>query len=213
VQDIKRAQITGMSLDQKKAQVAREAALRAENKAAFLGDSRYGMAGLLTCANMTIVTLLADGTGASKKFSTKTADQIIRDVEAILNAPSEATNDIETPDTIGFPVRLYNILKSKKVGVDSGMTVLKFLRENNPGVNFVKINELKNLGDSGTTDRIITYRRDPSKLEMHIPQDFEMLPPQERGLEFVVNCYQEFGGVTIYKPLSIAYADGAGADA
>ena len=212
VQDVKRAQLTGISLDQKKAMVAREAALRKENSAAFLGDSAFGMTSFLDHPNITEVTILADGTGSSKLFSTKTADQIIRDVEAVLNAPSEATNDIENPNVIAFPPRVYNILKSKKVGVDSGMTVLKFLRENNPGVDFIKLNELKNLGDSGTTDRIIAFRRDPTKLEMHIPQDFTMLNPQEKGLEFVVNCYQEFGGTTVYKPLSIAYADGVGDD-
>lgn len=213
VMDIKRARITGMSLDQKKAKLAREAALRLENKIAFLGDSTHGLSGLLNAANITAVTLLADGTGSSKAFSTKTADQIIRDVEALIAAPSEATNDIENPNVVAMPPRIYNILKAKKVGTDSAMTVLKFLQDNNPGVSFVKLNELKNLGDSGTTDRIFAFRRDPMKLEMHIPQDFEMLPPQERGLEYVVNCYQEFGGVTIYKPLSIAYADGVGSGA
>lgn len=213
VQDIKRAQITGMSLDQKKSQFAREAALRLENKIAFTGDTNHGLAGLLNAANITEVTCLADGTGSSKLFSTKTADQIIRDVEALINAPSEATGDIENPNIVAFSVRAYNILKSKKVGVDSGMTVLKFLKENNPGVSFVKLNELKNLGDAGTTDRVFAYNRNPMKLEQHIPQDFEMLSPQEKGLEFVVNCFQEYGGVTIYKPLSIAYMDGVAADA
>lgn len=212
VQDIKRAQLTGISLDQKKAMAAREAARRKENQAAFLGDADFGMASFLDHPNITEVTLLADGTGSSKLFSTKTADQQIRDVEAIINAPSEATNDIESPNVVAFSPRCYNIIKAKKVGVDSGMTVLKFLRENNPGVDFIKLNELKNLGDSGTTDRIIAFRRDPTKLEMHIPQDFIMLNPQEKGLELEVSCYQEFGGTTVYKPLSIAYADGAAED-
>jgi len=212
VQDIKRAQLTGVSLEQEKAAAAREAALRTENSAAMIGDSRYNMAGLLNHANMTLVTLLADGTGTSKHFDTKTADQLVRDVEALINAPSEATEDIENPDTVGFSIRAYNILKAKKIGIDSGMTVLKFLKENNPGVNFVKIRELKNLGDSGTTDRMIAYRRDPSRLVMFIPQDFTMLPPQEEGLGFVVNCYQEFGGVCVKRPASIAYADGIMAD-
>jgi hypothetical protein len=213
IADIKRARLTGISLDQKKAQLTQEAFRRKENSLAFLGDSNYGMASFLDHPNITPVTLLADGTGTSKAFSTKTADQIIRDVESLISAPSDVTNDIENPNVVAFSPRTYNYLKGKKVGVDSSMTVLKFLMENNPGVTFMKLLELKNLGDSGTTDRMIAFRRDPSKLEMHIVQDFEMLSPQERGLEFVVPCYEEFGGTTVYKPLSIAYADGVFADA
>jgi hypothetical protein len=211
VLDLKRAQLVGISLDQKKAMTAREAALRCENKAAFLGDTRYGMTGMLACTNGVHCTLLSDGTGASKLFSEKTADQLVRDIEALLNAPGEATYDIESPDTVLLSPRCYNILKGKKIGVDSGMTVLKFLKENNPSVNFVKVNELTNYANS--VDRIIAYRRDPSKVEMHVVSDFTMLNPQDSGLELVVPCFQEFGGVTVYKPLSFAYEDGVGADA
>ena len=61
---------------------------------------------------------------------------------------------------------------------------------------------------AGGLDRMAVYRRDPDALTLEIPQDFEMLEEQARGLEYVTPCHSRIGGVIVYYPLSIAFADG-----
>lgn len=207
VHELKASRKTGFPLDKRRAEDTREAALRKENQLAFEGDSNYGLVGFLNHPNATSVTVLADGTGSSKAWSTKTADQIIRDLNQIANTPIKVTKGIETPDTMIMPVDQYTLIASKKVGVDSDMTVLKFFQMTNPFIkNVTWLNELEDIGGAGV-DRCQVYRRSPNKLTMEIPQEWEMQPPQQRGLNFDVPGYSRFGGVIVYKPLSIAYAD------
>ena len=207
IHELKAAKMTGFPLDRRRAMTAREAAMRLENKLAFEGDANHGLQGFLNHPNATSVSILADGAGGLKNWSSKTADQIIRDLNQIANTPISVTNGIETPDTMLMPVEEYTLIASKKVGIDSDMTVLKFFLMTSPFIKSVTwLNELKGFG-VGPSDRCIVYKRDPVKLTMEIPQDFELLPPQEKGLEFIVPGYSRFGGVVVYRPLSIAYAD------
>ena len=62
--------------------------------------------------------------------------------------------------------------------------------------------------DPFTGEIMIAYRRDPDAFTLEIPQMFEQLPVQERGLEFVVPCHSRIGGVIIYYPLSMAIGEG-----
>jgi hypothetical protein len=207
IHELKAGRKTGFPLDRRRAEDTRESALRLENKLAFEGDANYGLQGFLDHPNATSVTVLNDGTGTSKAWSTKTADQIIRDLNQIANTPISVTKGIETPDTMIMPIEQYTLIASKKIGVDSNMTVLKFFLESNPFIkNVTWLTELKDIGGAGV-DRCLVYRRSPNKLTMEVPQEWEMQPPQEVGLNFNVPGYSRFGGVIVYKPLSIAYAD------
>ena len=41
-----------------------------------------------------------------------------------------------------------------------------------------------------------------------IPLEFEMLPPQAKGMRFEIYCHARFGGVQIYTPKACAYGLG-----
>jgi hypothetical protein len=208
VQEIRSAQYTGFPLDTRRAMTCGEAIRREENELAFFGDDASGLVGFLNNPNMTEIVLPSDGAGSSQAFSTKTADQLLRDLNLLSNSIVELTKEIEQPDTILLPVKQYNILATKRIGIDSNMTVLKFFLETNPYIKDIEpLVQLSNAGGT-SVDRAICYERNPMKLTLEVPMDVQQYEPEKRNLEYVVPMESRFGGVLIYKPLSIAYADG-----
>lgn len=208
IMEIRHAAFAGVPLEQRRANAAKRGILQQENTIAMLGDATSGLNGFLNNANMTQVTLPADGTGATTTFSTKTADLIVRDLNSIANKPIAVSKGVESPDTLLLPITQYTYIASTPRSTTSDTTILNFFLQNNPFVKSVDwLNELAAAG-AGATDRAIAYRRDPDKLTLEVPQDFEQFPVQQRGLEYIVPCHSRCGGVLIYYPLSIAYADG-----
>lgn len=208
-QEIRAAQMAGVSLDSTKSRACREAILRKENQTAWLGSSVHGIStGLLNNANMTEVTLPEDGEGDISDFSAKLADQIIRDLNAIAAGPFEATFGIETPDTMLLPVSAWRIVTTNPRS-NTDTTILKFFLANSPWIKNVEwLNELTGIG-SGGNDRILVYRRDPSRVALEIPMDVTEYEPQAKGLEFVIPAESRTAGVIAKRPLSIAYSDDA----
>lgn len=202
---------TGRDLEGRRAETAREAILRKENAVLLLGDSTHGLKGFLNFASVPVVSIAADGVGASKKWSDKTPDQCLRDLNAVVNSIPEATFGIEQPDTLLLPRAAYHVIATKRIGRDSDMTVLKFFVQTNPYITSVEavevLNELNTAGSGGAA-RGMVYRRDPLKVRGEIPQDFESLPAQARGFEWLIPCRSRCGGVIWHKPLSATYFDG-----
>ncbi len=209
VMEIRKAQGTGKPLKEMKAAAAKRAIMELENSIAFMGDTKSGMKGLLNNANISSTTLPADGTGATTTWSTKTPAQILRDMHAIANFIVANTKGVEKPDVLLLPLSLFNLVTSTPWSANNdGRTILDLFLQQNQYIKQVDwLNELETAGAAGTR-RMLAYRRDPEVLSMEIPQDFEQFDPQPRDLKFVVPCHERFGGVIIYYPLAIAYADG-----
>lgn len=205
--EIQSASMAGKPLKEKKAAAAIRAHRILENKIAFFGDVAHNIQGFLDNPNIQEVVLAADGAGSSKALASKTADQMIRDIASLFTAIHDVSNGVETADTLLMPLVQYNLLfNTPRVG-GSDMSVAKWVVENNPHLsNLVWVNEMKGAG-AGGSDKMVAYRKDSEALTMEIPSEFKQMPVQEKGLEFIVPTHQRFGGVLIYYPLSIAFAD------
>lgn len=209
VQEVRSAQTAGgIPLDQRRAATCQEAILRAEDDLAFFGDALVKLTGFISAPNSTVVLLPADGAGGSTELATKTADQQLRDLNLLANTIVSSTKQVEIPDTLILPTDQFNLIATKRIGIDSNNTVLKFFLDTNPYIKGVEpVVKLEGAGTNGAS-RMMAYRRDPMKLTMEVPMDVMSHAPQQEGLEFVVPMESRFGGVLIYKPLSIAVADG-----
>ncbi len=208
IQEIRTAKMAGKPLSQRRADAAKRALMELDNRIAFFGDSKSGLKGFFNHPNVPVFTIAADGTGATTTWSTKTAALILRDLNDFTNSVVEGTNGIEIPDSLLLPLVSYNKIKNLAFGDNADRTVLKYFLENNEYVKSVEwVNELATAG-AGSTRRMVTYARNPDKLTLEIPQDFEQFEPELTGLRYEVACHMRLGGVIFYKPLSAAYADG-----
>lgn len=136
--------------------------------------------------------------------------------ESIFNM-RDLTLGVEEPDTIVLPVKEYGHIASTPRASGTDTSILSFLQSVNPGVTFTWLNEAKNVVDSdgnkpsgtpGATNVMLTYKRDPDKLTLELPQDFETFAPESRNLEFVVHAHARIGGVIVYYPLSVTITEG-----
>lgn len=208
IKEIRRAAQGGVPLDQRRASAAKRAINEKLDTVAWLGDTKQGINGLLKYPGILSYTLLADGTGSSKLWSTKTPDQIVRDIAGLLTAVNVATNSVEECDTLIMTRTAYNYLSFTRMGSGSDKTILTYVRENFPMLTKISwVNELVGIG-AGSTDRIMAYKRDPDKLDFQLPVPFESFDPEKKGMVYKVMCHAETAGVIVYYPLSVVFADG-----
>lgn len=193
--------VPGMMLEQRRANAVRRAYEEVVQEIAYFGDAGSGMKGLFN--NSQIDKLVPD-----KWFDSAgvTTDEMLE----LLNEPSTRivanSNMKEAPDTMLVPYNVYRIISTRPRSTTSDTTVLEFFLRTNPMITGIEpINELEATKSNGflSKDRILTYKRDPDKLQLHIPQPLEFFPPERRGLEFQVAAHARIGGVAAYYPKSI----------
>lgn len=208
LQEIRYAQKAGFDLDDRKAVAARRAMDAKINSLAWFGDQFYNVPGLLNNPNIPTYIAAATGTGGSTRWADKTPDQILADLNGLVQGIMNLTNDVERPNTILMSRSAYAYISTVARSTVSDTTILDFFRANNPEIQLIApLWDLMGAG-AGGTDVAIALDRDPRKLGLEIPQPFEQLPPQERNLEFVINCHMRYAGLLVYYPLSVAVLEG-----
>ncbi len=206
-QEIRSAIFAGVNLPARKAMAATRAHQEKINALAFTGDADHGLPGLISNTNVPEVTLLADGTGSSKTFASKTADKIVRDVNALINKIISQSKGVHRATEVWMPVEQYALVATTQNSTASDTTILAFLQQVHPGVTFRQVVELDGAGASGA-DRMYALENSRDNWAVEIPMMMKMYPPQQKGLEFEVPVESRFGGVIIEYPLAFAFADG-----
>lgn len=208
IKEIRRAQMAGLNLNQRRADTARRAIEEEIDSIAWDGDSDYGLNGLIDYPGITEYTVPADGTGSVKLWSAKTPDKIVRDVTGMVDAIVDTTNGREAPDTLLLPITQYLYIANTRMTDGNDKTIMTYIMDNNPFINTIEwVVELAGAG-AGATDRMMLYTRSPNNLTLEIPQPFEQFSPQQKGMEYEVPVHAETGGVIVYYPLSVCYGDG-----
>jgi hypothetical protein len=207
INEIRRAQFAGMDLETRKATAARRAVEQKMNSLAWNGDTAYGIQGFIKYPGTTEYVVPATGTGSSKTWAAKTADQILTDLNGIKNAVYLTTNGMEMIDTILIPMAQLDLIKNLRMNTYNDTTVYEFFIRNNPGITINAVRELDGAGTGGI-DVMVAYKKDPEHLEFHVPMQFEQFEPQQSGMEFVVPCHARCAGTIFYLPLSCAWGEG-----
>jgi len=203
VQELRAAQMANVALEQRRAVAVRRAYEEKVESVAMFGESTVNMAGFFNNATVDIIA-------ADKWFTTAgiTAQEMNELLNYGVTAVVNGSNMKEEPDTILLAYEDYNKASTTRNSDSSDVTVLEYFLRTNPYIRNVEpINQLTKGKNGGklNTSRMVVYKRDPEKLQLHIPQPLELFPPQQRGLEFIVPAHARVGGVAIYYPKSVIY--------
>jgi hypothetical protein len=207
VQEIRSAMFAGVPLSSRKAMAATRAHQEKINELAFRGDVESGLPGFLTNPNIPEVTLLADGTAASKTFTSKSADKIVRDVNSLINKIIVQSKGIHRGTEVWLPIAQYALIATTQNSTASDTTILSFLQQVHPGVTFRSVVEMTGAG-AGATDRMYAMENSIENWQLDIPMMIRQYSPQQRGLEFEIPVESRFAGVTVPYPLAFTFADG-----
>ena len=201
VQELRAAQMANLSLEQRRASAVRRAYEEKVESVAMFGEGSVSLAGFFNNATVDVIS-------ANKWFSTSavTAQEMLEILNQGVSAIISGSNMKEQPDTILMPYEDYNIVSTTRNSDSSDVTVLEYFLRTNPFIRNVEpINQLAAANSSLIKNRLVVYKRDPQKVQLHIPQPLELFPPQQRGLEFIVPAHARVGGVALYYPKSVKY--------
>jgi hypothetical protein len=201
VQELRAAQMANIALEQRRAQAVRRAYEEKVEEVALFGEASVGLAGFFNNASVDVVT-------ADKWFTDSgvTAQEMLELLNYGVTGIINASQMKEQPDTILMAWNDYREISTRRNSDSSDVTVLEYFLRTNPYItNIEPINQLDKTKSDLTTNRMVVYKRDPGKVQLHIPQPLELFPPQQRGLEFIVPAHARVGGVALYYPKSAIY--------
>jgi hypothetical protein len=210
--EIQASQLTGAALDQRRANAAMRSVEQKVNDVAFFGDAPSGLPGLFDHPNIPTGAVV-NGAGATSDWASKTPDEILFDVNDLFADIFETTKMVERGNTLMLPPAQWSYISSTPRASNSDTTILMFLVQNSPYLNsvddIIPVNECSSeLNPNLSTDAMVAYDRNPDKLQLEIPVELEMMPVQQKNLEFVVPGRNRLAGLNIYYPLSLAIATG-----
>lgn len=207
------AQKLGRPIDQQKYDGMRLKMQMDIDEMVYVGDTTYGQYGLANSPLVTATNAAAVGTGSSSKWSTKTPDQILADVNQLLNNVWASSGWAVMPDELRLPPVQFGYLVSQKVSDAGNISILEFLRQNSlcnaangKPLNIQSVKWLTGLGASAT-DRMVAYSRDRDRVR------YPLVPAQRTPLEYrslyqLCTYYCRLGVVEWVYPETGGYMDG-----
>lgn len=213
-QEMQRAAKLGRALSSDKAGAAKLAADRFVYNVGMTGqtpagENEKGWTGFINNASAPSAQVANDGTAASRLWSAKTPDQILRDINEALTSVETGTLETHVANALVLPTSRYNYIATTRVGQGDG-TILSFLLDNNvagEGLTIKKSRALETAG-TGSTTRMIAYDNNPQVLKFHLPGAHQFLAPfQKSSLVYEVAGIMNVGGTEVRLPKAIVYRD------
>lgn len=202
--DLQRALMSGVQLEQRRANAARMAIELKIEKIAAIGESAYGLEGFYTTGS----SIVGASAGA---WSGLTAAQIIDEVNATVNACIVDTKGTMPPNTLVLGVNAYTAMATKRYGVDSNETALSYFLKTNPHVKTVQQWIYGDTAGATGNGRAAVFYKDPMAITLEIAQEFQAMPAQLHNFTYSVPCSAKLAGVAKRYPKSMRFIDGVSA--
>ena len=202
-QDVRTARMQGLfDMAAEKAGAAREAHDRTLNDLIRSGDAAAGLDGVVNQPGIIIQPAITGN------WQSATAPQIVADVTAAINTIMNGTDAVEVPNTVLFDVASYTRISTLQNSVASDITALDYLKKAFPMIQRWDWEPgLKDVSATGGASMLV-YRNDPMRMRAVVPMMMQAVPPEQKGLSFILNFETRFGGVMTPKPKSVLRLDG-----
>lgn len=185
----------------------------------YIGDTMLGFYGLLNSTSVTAGSVAA-GAQATTQWSTKTADEILSDVNTLLNATWAAAGYAVMPSRLLLPPLPFGYIVSQKVSSAGNISILEFLRQNSlsnaTNGRPLDIQPVKWLvgrgaggtpGTLGTVDRMVAYTKDKNRVRFPMTL-LSRTPIEYRSIYQITTYFGRLGVVEFVYPETVQYADG-----
>ena len=125
VKEIASSQLSGLGLDQRRANAARRATEELINNIAFFGDAVHNLPGFLTNPNIPVQTVVDPGAGT--EFVNKTPDQILFDINDLFSDIFNNTKMVERANRLILPPAQYTYINDTYRATNSDITILNLI--------------------------------------------------------------------------------------
>lgn len=203
--DLRRAQRAGVPLEMMKIDAARRGIRVAESEICWNGDTNHGMSGVFTNTNIPNDQAPLNAGATSRAWADKTADEILFDITTLLSSIVSATNGVHEANTLLLPISQFRLIANKPRAIGTDTTILGFIMNPVNKFGLDEVDFLPELAGAGTgaSDMALAYERDPEVVELLIPMEMQLLPPERRNLEMITNVESEIAGTVVRYPLAM----------
>lgn len=211
--ELERSQLLGQPIDAAKFDALNIVYQMCTDEMVYKGDTLVGAKGLINSALVTAGSVPNDGTGSSTLWTSKTPDQILRDVNAMIQAAWQASGFAVCPDKLLLPPAQYAYIASQKVSTAGNVSILTYLEDNSISLRVngrkLDIQPVKWLTGAGASgaDRMVAYTNQEDRVR------FPMVPirreaPYYLGIKFNAPYIWAFGELEVLYPETLLYNDG-----
>lgn len=215
--DLQRSKVTDRNLEQMAVDGIRLSYDKHMDRNTYLGFKKYDCYGLLNNPEVAVTPIPAGATSAKKKWSEKTPDEILTDINnAIAEGWKNAGWDRSAiPNTILIPYEQLSYISTTRIGELAEKTIMSFLKENNlAAANGVELEinataYCKGAG-VGNTDRMVCYCNDDYFLAMEelVGLTRAMTEPKTDTLSYDTVYTANVSELEIFYNQPISYWDG-----
>jgi len=210
--ELDRSQQTGQPIDVQKIAALNLLYQGNIDQLVYIGASGVGATGLVNNASITASNVAA-GVSGSTQWVNKTADEILADVNALLEATWAAAAYAVCPSKLLLPPLQFSYISSQKVSSAGNVSILTFLKQNSIALTIngreLDIQPVKWLPGRGanSTDRMVAYTNDESRVR------YPMVPIRREtayymGIRFIAPYLWALGEIEFVYPETVQYADG-----
>lgn len=186
----------------------------------YVGDSSLNATGLVNHSLVTNVSNVPNGASASPLWTSKTPDEILADVNALITSVWAASGWKVMPNKILLPPANFGYISTAKVSSAGNVSILKYVQENNvlkasgqgelefqPAKWLIGAGSGGTLGTTGTVDRMIGYTQ--QKDYVRYPKTMlQKTPIQYDSIYHKTTYYCRLGALEMVYPETVGYRDG-----
>lgn len=226
-QEIAAAKLTGMPLEQRKAEATRRSYEEKINQIIWFGNVESKLHGLFggpvgapwDTATHTVVAAASGGANSTVWGVDKTPDEVIADLTLACAQMYSDTKKLFRPDTILISVEKKQYLMNTPRSIQSDVSIMDWFLKNNMFITskdqFKDINELAGIysangtdpqdEDGGLVEGFTILASGADNMRVREPFPYVHLPVQYKGLEFEINCYGRFAGLELIRPAAVQH--------
>lgn len=211
--EIREAARVSTPLDGLRAKAARDTIETTIDEILATGSAAHGLKGVLNLTGVNTYTLGTKAASGTKSWlNGATPNEITKDVfgmaTKIVNQLKDAAGPAWHSFTLAVPVEQFSHIAQAKMGDGDSSTILKFVLTNSPYVKEIIPWSRCDGAGVGGDDRALMFVKDPKVVGAIVPMEFTTQPPEQRNLNFLINCLARCGGVITRYPIAMQYADG-----
>ena len=226
-QELAASKLTGMPLDQRKAEATRRAYEELVNSLTWFGDETHNIGGLFggpatgpwSTSTRTVVAQAAGGGNSTVWGVDKTPDEVIADLTSACAQMYAQTLKLFRPSKILISVAKKQYLMNTPRSIHSDVSIMDWFLKNNMFISskeaFQDINELAGIystngsdafdATGGSAEGFTVIAESAENMRLREPFPYVHLPVQYVGLEFEINCYGRFAGLEVIRPAAIQH--------
>lgn len=210
--ELERSALTGQPIDTQKINALNILYQMNTDQMVYIGSSDVGATGLINDANVVTSTVPLGVSGFST-WVTKTADEILDDVNQLLEAAWAAAAFAVCPGKLLLPPFQFALITQRKVSSAGNVSILTYLKENSialeingKALDIAPVKWLTGAGP-GPVDRMVAYTNEEDRVR------FPMVPIRRetayyKGIRFTAPYIWAFGVLEIVYTETVRYADG-----